>query len=122
LVYFSTILSNFFIEQNWNSKTYAENARFVSYLGMPVVEWLAPRAGERILDLGCGDGVLTLKLQEFGCEVLGVDSSADFLASAESLGLNVRPLDGHSLDFKKSKLGIRLASAGGGKVVGGFMS
>jgi trans-aconitate methyltransferase len=43
--------------------------------------------------------VLTLKLQELGCEVIGVDSSADFIASAKSLGLNARLLDGHSLDF-----------------------
>jgi ubiquinone/menaquinone biosynthesis C-methylase UbiE len=35
---------------------YATNARFVSDLGQPVVDLLAPRPGERILDLGCGDG------------------------------------------------------------------
>ncbi|MCY7273225.1 MAG: methyltransferase domain-containing protein [Phormidesmis sp. CAN_BIN44] len=63
------------MEQTWNSKTYAENARFVSDLGMPAVEWLAPQPSERILDLGCGDGALTVKLQNFGCEVIGVDSS-----------------------------------------------
>jgi hypothetical protein len=37
--------------QHWNPEQYAKNARFVSDLGMPVVELLAPRAGERILDL-----------------------------------------------------------------------
>ena len=42
--------------QRWNARQYADNARFVTDLGMPVVELLAPRPGERILDLGCGDG------------------------------------------------------------------
>jgi trans-aconitate methyltransferase len=86
--------------QTWDSKTYAENARFVSDLGMPVVEWLNPKAGERILDLGCGDGALTVKLRELGCEVMGIDSSPDFINSAKSLGLDVCLLDGHHLHFK----------------------
>ena len=45
--------------QAWNAELYARNARFVSDLGMPVVELLDPKPGEHILDLGCGDGVLT---------------------------------------------------------------
>lgn len=75
--------------QTWTSEGYAENARFVSDLGMPVLELLAPQAGERILDLGCGDGVLTKKIADFGCKVVGIDSSADFVASARKLGLEV---------------------------------
>ena len=45
--------------QTWDPERYARNARFVSDLGMPVVHLLAPRPRERILDLGCGDGVRT---------------------------------------------------------------
>ncbi len=45
--------------QSWDPERYARHARFVAELGMPTVELLAPIAGERILDLGCGDGVLT---------------------------------------------------------------
>jgi trans-aconitate methyltransferase len=43
--------------QTWDPERYARNARFVADLGAPVVDLVAPRAGERILDLGCGDGV-----------------------------------------------------------------
>ena len=42
--------------QVWDPDRYATHARFVSDLGMPVVELLDPRPGERVLDIGCGDG------------------------------------------------------------------
>jgi len=87
------------MEQTWNSKNYVENARFVSNLGMSVVQLLDPKAGERILDIGCGDGDLTVKLRDFGCEVIGVDSSPELLDSAKSLGLDVHLLNGQNLHF-----------------------
>lgn len=86
--------------QTWNPEGYARNARFVSDLGMPVVELLAPTPGERILDLGCGDGVLTKKLQDMGCEVVGVDGSAAQVEAAKSLGIDARELDGYELSFE----------------------
>jgi trans-aconitate methyltransferase len=87
--------------QIWNSQTYAENARFVADLGVPVLEWLNPVAGERILDLGCGDGALTLKLKNIGCDVLGVDASPELIQAAQELGLDARLMDGQSLDFQQ---------------------
>jgi hypothetical protein len=42
-------------QQTWDPDRYARNARFVADLGAPVVDLLAPRAGERILDLGCAE-------------------------------------------------------------------
>lgn len=86
--------------QTWDTKSYANHARFVSDLGMPVVEWLNPRPGEKILDLGCGDGVLTAKLQELGCQVIGIDASPDFVRAAQSLGVEVHLLDAHHLAFR----------------------
>jgi ubiquinone/menaquinone biosynthesis C-methylase UbiE len=60
---------------------------------------LAPKPGERILDLGCGDGVLTTEIKATGADVLGVDLSDELLAVARMKGLRVRKLDGHALDF-----------------------
>ncbi len=86
--------------QVWSSETYAENGRFVADLGMPVVDWLNPQAGERILDLGCGDGALTLKLKALGCTIVGVDSSPELVHAAQALGLDARIMDGQNLQFK----------------------
>jgi trans-aconitate methyltransferase len=86
-------------QQSWNPERYDKHARFVSQLGMPVVELLAPRTGERILDLGCGDGVLTAKLAALGCEVVGIDASPEQVASACGLGLDCRVASGEALSF-----------------------
>jgi trans-aconitate methyltransferase len=87
--------------QTWDPATYARNARFVSDLGSPVVDLLAPKPGERILDLGCGDGVLTKKLADLGCEVVAVDSSLPQVEAARRLGLNAHAISAEELQFKE---------------------
>src|ERR1700677_2096528 len=85
--------------QTWDSEGYDKNARFFTDLGAPVLELLAPKPGEHILDVGCGDGVLTKKIAERGCSVVGVDSSADFVASARKLGLTIEEESASDMDF-----------------------
>ncbi len=85
--------------QPWVAADYAKHASFVPALGAPVLALLDPQPGERILDLGCGDGVLTEKLVAAGASVLGTDIEDDMLAAARALGLDVRKLDGQRLDF-----------------------
>ena len=87
--------------QTWDPASYARNARFVSDLGSPVVDLLAPKRGERILDLGCGDGVLTKKLADLGCEVVAVDSSVPQIEAARKLGLNAHTMSGEDLQYQE---------------------
>lgn len=86
--------------QQWNPDQYAATGRFVSDLGAPLIDLLAPQPGERVLDLGCGDGALTQKLHEAGCVALGVDASPDMVEAARRLGLDAQVLDGHALPFE----------------------
>ncbi len=85
--------------QPWVAADYAANAGFVPALGAPVLALLHPQPGERILDLGCGDGVLTERLVAAGASVLATDIEDDMLAAARARGLDVRKLDGQALDF-----------------------
>jgi trans-aconitate methyltransferase len=87
--------------QTWDPASYARNARFVSDLGSPVLDLLAPKPGERILDLGCGDGVLTKKLADLGCEVVAVDSSLPQVDAARKLGLNAFVISAEDLPYNQ---------------------
>ncbi|WEK41867.1 MAG: methyltransferase domain-containing protein [Candidatus Sphingomonas colombiensis] len=84
---------------HWDPQAYAANAAFVPAMGLPVVALLGPRAGERILDIGCGDGVLTAAIAAAGAEVIGVDSSPEMIAAARERGLDARVMGGEALDF-----------------------
>ena len=88
------------IEQRWSARRYAETAHFVPTLGVPVLELLAPRAGERILDLGCGDGVLTEKIVKAGANVVAVDAAPDMVAAARARGIDARVMPGQKLTFE----------------------
>lgn len=85
--------------QTWDPERYSKNTRFVSNLGMPVVELLHPKPGERILDLGCGDGALTQKIASMGCRVVGIDSSAAQVEAVRRMGLQAFVMDAEVLPF-----------------------
>jgi SAM-dependent methyltransferase len=127
--------------QVWEADRYATHARFVADLGAPLIDLLAPRPGERVLDLGCGDGALTTRLVEAGAEVVGIDAAPDLVKAAHARGLDVRLVDAYDLPFDAEfdavfsnaalhwmtrpddvLAGIRRALRPGGRFVGEFGS
>ena len=85
-------------QDKWSSRKYVKNASFVPVLGAPVVQLLDPQPHEHILDLGAGDGVLTLDLERRCKSVVAVDASADMIHAAQEAGCkDARVVDGHDL-------------------------
>ena len=68
----------------WNSALYEGSHAFVWQYGESLLELLVPKAGERILDLGCGTGQLTEKIAQSGAFVHGIDSSLSMISTARS--------------------------------------
>ncbi|MDX1576537.1 MAG: methyltransferase domain-containing protein [Kiloniellales bacterium] len=86
--------------QRWDPERYRRNAGFVAELGAPLLDLLTPEPGDKVLDLGCGDGALTEKLAARGAVVVGVDASAEQVAAARARGLDARVADGEALAFE----------------------
>lgn len=85
-------------DDKWSSQMYSKHASFVPALGAPVVQLLAPQPHERILDLGAGDGVLTLDLEKQCQSVVAIDASADMIEAARRNGCrDAQVVDGHDL-------------------------
>ena len=85
----------------WASDAYQINAAYVPALGAAVLDLLRPTAGERILDIGCGDGTLTQKIVAAGASVIGVDASEEMVAAARARGIDARFIDAEQLPFER---------------------
>ena len=83
----------------WDAADYARVGGFVPALGQAALELLDPQAGEHILDIGCGDGTLTLKIKEMGADVVGIDNSLSMIGAAKAKGLDARLMDAAQLKF-----------------------
>lgn len=83
----------------WSAENYNKNAAFVSVYGEEIFSWLAPEAGEKILDLGCGEGTLATKLMAWGVTVVGVDASQAMVTAAQNKGVNASVMDATALSF-----------------------
>ena len=86
----------------WDAADYARVGGFVPELGQAALDLLDPQPGEHILDVGCGDGSLTLKIKEAGADVVGIDNSLSMVAAAKAKGLDARLMDAAQLKFAEA--------------------
>ncbi len=85
--------------QIWDPQAYEKNGAFVPGLATGVLEWLDAKPGERVLDLGCGDGQLTRRIAATGASVTGVDSSPSMVEAARARGVAAEVGHAETLPF-----------------------
>ena len=83
----------------WNAADYARVGGFVAELGGAALDLLDPQAGERILDVGCGEGTLTKMIAGRGATVLGIDNSPEMIAAARANGIDAVLMDAADMPF-----------------------
>ena len=82
----------------WNPGLYDSKHSFVWQRAADLLELLAPRPGERILDLGCGTGHLTAQIARSGACVVGIDRSPAMIADARK---NYPGIEFHVADARR---------------------
>ena len=92
----------------WSPTDYAANAAFVPALGGPALELLDPQPGELILDIGCGDGILTRRIMDAGARAIGLDASPGMVEAARARGVDAFVADAQALDLESqaSRFGL----------------
>ena len=88
-------------QKKWDAELYDARHAFVWEKAKGLVELLAPKPGERILDLGCGTGALTAEIAACGAEVFGIDRSVEMIAEARKKfpALRFEVMDARELAF-----------------------
>jgi SAM-dependent methyltransferase len=80
---------------------YSKIGGFVAELGGAALDLLDPKPGERILDVGCGEGTLSMKIIDRGAEVVGVDNSPEMVEAACAAGVYAELMDAADMEFDR---------------------
>jgi trans-aconitate 2-methyltransferase len=90
----------------WNAELYQDSSSLQFQLGLLAIERLNPRDREQILDIGCGNGLLTIELAKRipSGRVTGVEVSSEMITkAADNISRhgvsNVRFLNMNALDI-----------------------
>lgn len=83
----------------WDADAYTRDFDFVHQYSGDVMSLLDLRAGETVLDLGCGNGALTRRLADAGVNAVGMDASPELLAAARETYPELTFLAGDATDF-----------------------
>jgi SAM-dependent methyltransferase len=96
----------------WAAGDYAAVAEKIWEVGGRLVERLQPRPGERMLDVACGTGNVTIRAAQTGADVVGLDLTPSLLeraaAGAERAGVPVELIEGdaEALPFEDASFDV----------------
>ena len=108
----------------WEKGDFTQLAKCMRDSGEALVAELGIESGQKLLDLGCGDGTTAVPAAKLGAEVLGVDIASNLVsagnARAQTLGLtncrfqegdasDLHDLDDDSFDMALSMFGAMFA-------------
>lgn len=83
----------------WDAAGYTNNFSYVHKYGNDVIGLLDLEPGKAVLDLGCGNGALTQKLNQMGYKAIGMDASGDLLEIARKNSPDITFLQADATDF-----------------------
>ena len=85
----------------WNVDKYEETCGRVTEHGNKLVDILRDFQFKKVLDIGCGTGVLANEINKFATEVIGIDQSVEMIEKAKTLypKLNFMVMDACSLQW-----------------------
>lgn len=93
----------------WDANLYQDNSSFQYNLALMAIERLKPEAGERILDIGCGNALSTIELAKHvpGGHIIAVEVSPDMCEKAldnikksKITNISVIEKDAFNIDYK----------------------
>ena len=82
----------------WNANKYNKHTNFE--LAQPVIKLLNPQRNEKILDLGCGDGTLSIEIEKSNAKVIAVDLSQDMVKKTKERGIESYLMSATELKFE----------------------
>ena len=88
---------------DWDAREYSRAFSFVPQYGEEVLKLLDTGTANTVVDLGCGNGRLTMRLAEMGMRAIGIDASEDMLAIARSSYPELEFAQSDALDFTVQK-------------------
>ncbi|MDQ4143985.1 MAG: class I SAM-dependent methyltransferase [Actinomycetota bacterium] len=83
----------------WDAAAYAAESSIQTSEAVELLQHLRPRTGERILDIGCGDGRVTAMMRSVGAVGVGLDRSLVMAKAAAEKGVTAVVGDAVGLPF-----------------------
>lgn len=99
----NNLSSEHYMTTHWNAQRYDTCCDFVSHYGADLLPLLQAQPGQRILDLGCGTGILTHEIAQTGAEIMGIDNSAEMIDQAKKHypEIDFKVMDGQDFTLDK---------------------